>query len=919
MDTVSIRPQKETTFKQKMAVLGIGCVIALYLGLLCGACYTDGLNTLFDNFYQFVIVEHHFIVPVTEHTLPFVGAFVFLVFIIWALWVARINHPYKGREYGSRHFIDPREFTKMFSDTDKRDEITLNNGGTTDYDVYYASGIVSHRKLPTVKMNPYNRRISQNCYVDIRNKKTSNLNMLVVGPPGCVSGDTEFYDGEKWKRISDYTEGDKVLAYDPDKRTPVLVEPERYIKNPCDGFYHIKTDDGKIEQVLSYDHEILYYDDNNEAHKIFCGDFVEAVINHIAFTGSIRVSAKSDKYVTLSSANAKVKLCACPDGYKYCFTVPTGALFFRYHGHVFATGNCGKTYRFCKPILSGLNGNYFVTDPKGELCRETAQYFIDNGYEVLTIDVRDTAGMARSVRFNPFVYLRDQKDLNELVEVLLASTTPPDANKGDPFWEKSETKFFMALFELIFYSYPKEKQCWRTLVDLIDKTEILQDENGNIVPNDIMKEMERYNELWKKEHDGQVHPAYQDYKDVFGGAFETVASIVLSAKVRCTKMKLEAAKAMMDYNELDIFEKFAYCKKTKKCPTGKRILYIVTKESDHSMDWYVSILYMTLFTQLYDKADNDFHGKLPEHCTFLMDEFANVTLSQNFRELLSTMRGRNISAIMIVQTYQQLKEKYPKNDAWQGLIGQCCFRLLLGPPDKETREYFSKMLGTTTINKQNQTNPQGGLMGGGGKGEFNQTEDVISRDLMTVGDLGEIPMEDCIIDVNGSSPVYDQKVVMEEDPIYGLMCNRARNYTPPESVNAPTDVFFGDEAEEVIKNAKEEGYKVITLTEDDLDALFDADFIADNMQVETVSADVIQRNYEEFLQDQRDAEIDFNDYSRSEMMVVQGLKNKGFSPKQIHAMDAFIHHGAAIDELLMFFNADMPSAEISDFINRIGA
>lgn len=761
MDTVSIKPQKETTFKQKMIVFGIGMAIAFYFGLLLGASYTGDITKLFDNFYQYVIVQHHFIAPFTRSSAGFIGLFCFVWFIIWALWVAKINHPYKGREYGSRRFIDPKEFSKTYSDTEAKNRITVDIGDTKDYSVFYASGRTVKKGLSPFQINPNNRWISENCYVDIRNKLTSNLNMLAVGPPGS-----------------------------------------------------------------------------------------------------------------------------------------------------------GKSYRFCKPILSGLNGHYVVTDPKGELCRDTAQYFLDNGYEVLVVDTRDAEGMMKSIRFNPFRYLRDQKDLNEMVEVLLSSTTPPDANKGDPFWEKSETKFFMSLFELIFYSYPKGKQTWRTLINLIDRTEIVQDEDGNIQPNEIMREMEQYNENWKAEHNGNNHPAYQDYKDVFGGAFETVASIVLSAKVRCTNMKLEAALSMMDMDEMDIFEKFAYSRKTKNCESGKRILYLITKESDHSMDWYVSILYMTFFTQLYDKADKDFKGKLPFHVTYLMDEFANVTLSKNFRELLSTMRSRNISAIMIVQTYQQLKEKYPKNDGWQGLIGQCCFRILLGPPDKETREYFSKMLGTTTVAKASQSNPQGFLTHE--KGSFSQTEDVIQRDLMTVGDLGEIPMTDCIIDVNGSSPVYDEKCKMEEHEIYGLLCNSSRNYTPPKKVRvmSETQVFTGEEAEEELKRAKEEGLKIITLSQDDLNALFDMDY-ANKCGEGVISPEEAERNYEAFIEEQRSDEIDMDDYSVDEMYVVQELKNKGFSPKQIHALDTLIHKGQKVDDLMRYFNAGMSSGEISAFVLRI--
>ena len=914
MDTLSVKPQKEITFKQKMIVFGIGMAVAFYLGLLLGASYTGDILKLPENFYQYVVVQHHFIAPFTRSSAVFIGVFGFVWFIIWALWVAKVRHPYKGREYGSRHFIDPKEFSKTYSDCEAKNRITVDIGDTKDYSVFYASGRVVKKSLSPFQINPNNRWISEHCYVDIRNKLTSNLNMLAVGPPGCVTGDTEFFNGEKWKRIDEYNSADKVLQFNPNTGVSSLVKPERFIKARCDGFFFIKSPE--VEMMLSSEHEVLYFDGSHAPHKIMCEDFVKEVLSR-RFRGFIRISSETEKMAFISGDNTTIQYKPIPNAYKYCFSVPAGALFFRFNGHIFATGNCGKSFRFCKPILSGLNGHYIVTDPKGELCRDTAQYFLDNGYEVLTVDTRDAEGMMKSVRFNPFRYLRDQKDLNEMVEVLLSSTTPPDANKGDPFWEKSETKFFMALFELIFYSYPKERQTWRTLINLIDRTEIIQDEDGNIQPNEIMTEMEKYNEDWKKEHKGTNHPAYQDYKDVFGGAFETVASIVLSAKVRCANMKLESALSMMDIDEMDIFEKFAYSRKTPDSPTGKRVLYLITKESDHSMDWYISILYMTFFTQLYDKADKDFKGKLPFHVTYLMDEFANVTLSQNFRELLSTMRSRNISAIMIVQTYQQLKEKYPKNDGWQGLIGQCCFRVLLGPPDKETREYFSKMLGTTTINKASQSNPQGFL--DGGKGSYSQSEDVIQRDLMTVGDLGEIPMTDMIIDVNGVSPIYDEKCKVEEHEIYGLLCNSARNYYPATKVRvmSETKIYTGDEAEEQLKIAKEEGLKIITLSQADLDALFDMEYVNKVDEGCVVSPEEAERNYQEYLEEQKADEISMEDYSTDEMFVVQELKNKGFSPRQIHALDTLIYKGQKTDELLRYFNPGMASSEISAFVTRI--
>lgn len=762
MDNVSVRPVREITFRQKMIILFIGGAFTVYLGFLLGASYTGDIGKLPGDFYEFVIRGRHFIVAPTRYTLPFSAALFFVWFILWAFWSTAISHPYSGREFGSRRFMPPKMFTRIYADNDRKNLITVDAGSTERYEIHYSDGKLEKKRLKKVRIDPYNRRISENCFVDIRNLKTSNLNMLIAGPPGC-----------------------------------------------------------------------------------------------------------------------------------------------------------GKSFRFSKPVLSGLNGHYIVTDPKGELCRDTAQYFIDNGYEVLVVDTRNAYGMLRSVHFNPFVYLRDQKDLNEMVEVLIASTTPPDANKGDPFWEKSETKFFAALFELIFYSYPKEKQTWRTLINLIDRTEILRDQNGHIVPNEIMREMEKENLIWQEEHNGDNHPAYQDYKDVFGGAFETVASIVLSAKVRCTNMKLEEALSMMDYDDMDIFGKFAYSGKSKKCRSGKRILYIITKESDHSMDWYISILYMTFFTQLYDKADNDFCGKLPLHVTYLMDEFANVTLSQNFRELLSTMRGRNISAIMIVQSYQQLKEKYPKNDGWQGLIGQCCFRLLLGPPDKETREYFSKMLGTTTINKASTSNPQGFMSQDNRNNNFSKTEDVVQRDLMTVGDLGELPISDCIIDINGSSPVYDEKCRMEHSPLYGLLCNPERNYQPPDERHMHTDVFFGSEALELIESAKEQGLCVITLSEKDIDAIMDSDFISLDEPVDSVPADVLKKNYEDYLKHMKEREIDMSEYTIPQIKVVQGLKNRGFSSAQINAMSPMIKKDAALEELLTFFNPDMAADEISEFVQRV--
>ena len=345
--------------------------------------------------------------------------------------------------------------------------------------------------------------------------------------------------------------------------------------------------------------------------------------------------------------------------YSHNIRFSTNNKFTRINNNAFVIGGSGtgKSFHLVKPNLNNLNGSVVVTDPKGELLRDCGSFLKEHGYDVKVLNINKST-MAHSDCYNPFKYIRSENDITALITNIIANTTVEDANKGDPFWENAEKMFLTALFMYIWMEEPSERQNFNTFMDLIHKAQVMEDgENSEL--DDIFDEL-----AIRK---GEDHPAVIKYRDVVGGAEDTVRSIFITTKTRFTPFDNKDVKRILSKDELDLATIGIGKNGDQKTKTA---LFCVISDSDKTFNFLAGMLYTQLFQELYFQADFNFGGTLPIEVTFWLDEFANVALPENFLSLLSTMRSRGISSVIIIQNLAQIKGMY-KEGKWEIIPGNC--------------------------------------------------------------------------------------------------------------------------------------------------------------------------------------------------------------------------------------------------------
>lgn len=598
----------------------------------------------------------------------------------------------------------------------------------------------------------------------------------------------------------------------------------------------------------------------------------------------------------------------------------------------------GKSFRVARPILSQLSGCFLVTDPKGELSQQCGQFFKDNGYGVFIINCESEEGMKNSNHFNPFPYIRNEEDILSLAQILFKATTKPEADSGgDPFFENSAETLLTSILYLMHYTYKKEDQNWYSLVELLESTIVKANPKGGIDNSDengILSRFEKANEAWRVDHDADLK-GLVDVRKYYNGAQETTSSIVASLDAHCAYMKLDCVKELLSSDDIRIDETFGYCTKTKKAETGKYILFIVTSEDKRYYDWIPSMIYSLFFEELYHLTTSDpkLNQSLPEHLTFLMDEFANVTLPDSFVEKLSTMRSRNMSATVIVQNLIQLKRKFPKFDMDKDLIGQMSITQILGGPDPDSCEILSKLFGNMTIHKQTTG------LSKGNNGSFSENEDVMEMPLFSPQQMYKMKKNGpCAIVVKGTDPLWVKKVQFQKSPLLPLLTRKKpyqidrgvlkdlKKYDNSRSASDQLSddmVIVGRGVEEYIKKCEEEDIKVIKLSEQDIlamDVLDRADRKSPGIDPATKEFwKNIHKTTREVIQENIANTLNLDEYTDKEMMTVQKLKNTGFTTQQIHALDQLIHLGSDIEEITGYFNSTMNATDMEDFACRLAA
>ena len=334
----------------------------------------------------------------------------------------------------------------------------------------------------------------------------------------------------------------------------------------------------------------------------------------------------------------------------------------------------GKTRFFCKPNAMQCNTSFVILDPKGEIVRDIGGLFEKKGYEVRVLDL---INMHRSHCYNPFVYLRNDNDVQRLVTNLFKATTPKGAQSQDPFWDTAASMLLLALVFYLKYEAPPEEQNFPMVMELLRAGEVREDDDSYVSPLD-----ELFDRL---ELDNPEHIALKYYRDYHSGSAKTLKSIQITLAARLEKFNLESLAGLTATDELDL----------PSLGEKKVALFALIPDNDTSFNFLVSILYTQLFQQLFYLADHKYGGSLPVHCHFIMDEFANVSLPDDFDKILSVMRSRGVSVSIILQNLAQLKALFEKQ--WESIVGNCDEFLYLGGNEQSTHKYVSELLGKETI------------------------------------------------------------------------------------------------------------------------------------------------------------------------------------------------------------------------------
>ena len=388
----------------------------------------------------------------------------------------------------------------------------------------------------------------------------------------------------------------------------------------------------------------------------------------------------------------------------------------------------GKTRFYAKPNIMQCNTSFIIADPKGEMLRSVAPLLLEKGYDVKVFNLITPSN---SDGYNPFTYIRTDEDVIKLITNLIQNTTPKNAQQNDPFWEKSEIALDTALMLYLLHEAPPEEQNFEMLMFLIENAATMEDDDDYKSPVDIL-----FDGL---EEEKPEHIAVKQYKIFKQASGKTAKSILISAAVRLAAFNLPEIARMTSYDNLDL----------GSMGEKKKAFFCVIPDNDNSFNYLVGMLYTQAFQELYYRADHKHGGELPIPVHFVMDEFANVALPDNFERLLATMRSRRISVSIIIQNMAQLKALF--KDSWESLVGNCDTMLYLGGNEQSTHEYISKMLGKETID----TRTRGITRGSHGSSNTNYQN--AGRELLTLDEVRLRDNSNALIFIRGEKPIMDKK------------------------------------------------------------------------------------------------------------------------------------------------------------------
>ena len=397
----------------------------------------------------------------------------------------------------------------------------------------------------------------------------------------------------------------------------------------------------------------------------------------------------------------------------------------------------GKTRFFVKPSLMQMHSSYVVTDPKGTILVECGKMLADNGY---TIKVFNTINFKKSMRYNPFAYIRSEKDILKLVNTIIVNTKGEGEKSGEDFWVKAERLYYTALIGYIWYEAPPEEQNFSLLLEMINASEVREEDEDFKNAIDYA-----FEDLEKEQPD---HFAVRQYKKYKLAAGKTAKSILISCGARLASFDIKELRDMMEYDEMEL----------DKLGERKTAMFIIISDTDDTFNFVVAMLYSQMFNLLCDVADDKYNGRLPIHVRVLADEFANIGQIPKFDKLIATIRSREISASIILQSQSQLKAIY--KDSADVITGNCDTMLFLGGKEKSTLKELSDSLGKETIDTYNTSENRGR------EKTYGLNYQKLGKELMTQDELSRMDGGKCILQIRGVKPFFSDKYDITKHPNY---------------------------------------------------------------------------------------------------------------------------------------------------------
>lgn len=408
----------------------------------------------------------------------------------------------------------------------------------------------------------------------------------------------------------------------------------------------------------------------------------------------------------------------------------------------------GKTRFFVKPNLMQLHSSYVITDPKGSILIECGQLLQRAKYK---IKVLNTINFSKSMHYNPFAYLRSEKDILKLVNTIILNTKGEGSQSGEDFWVKAERLYYTAIIGYIFYEAPDEEKNFITLLDMINASDTREDDEDYKNPVDLM-----FERLEEKEPDHFAVKQYAKYKLAAG---KTAKSILISCGARLAPFDIKELRELMKYDEMEL----------DTLGDRKTALFLIMSDTDSTFNFVIAILQSQLFNLLCDKADDVYGGRLPVHVRCILDEFANIGQIPQFDKLIATIRSREISACVILQSQSQLKAIYKDNA--DTIVGNCDTMLFLGGKEKSTLKEISEILGKETIDSFNTGESRGREI------SHSLNYQKLGKELMTQDELATMDGGMCILQLRGVRPFFSKKYDITKHPHYKYLSDADKKNT----------------------------------------------------------------------------------------------------------------------------------------------